>query len=230
MYFLPQPMSSWDDLAPVPMPSPLAPFAPHPPLPWDAELPCPRCYTEHELHQQPDHGILASWPEGVPVPSLLTISWDQHVWGLLSRSPSLLHKPTILLPGWRRRPPLSGVQGQLEMGFESQGFVHHLWGLQDVPLGEGPAWVGQHVRPVPQLVACGSAAQEEFANGLILGHFVMIPDGDDHVYILGGYKKEGHWEGVCCTGDLLSPGHFRETHLDLTERHLENKHLIEVRA
>lgn len=35
--------------------SPLAPSAPHPALPWDAELPCPRHYTEHELYQQPNH-------------------------------------------------------------------------------------------------------------------------------------------------------------------------------
>lgn len=134
---------------------------------------------------------IISWPEGVPVPSLLTMSWDQHVWSLLSRGPSLLHKPTILLPGWRRRPPLSGVQGQLEVGLQCQGFVDHLGGLQDVPLGEGPAWVGQHVRPVPQLIARGSAAQEEFANRLILGHFVMIPDGDDHVHILEGTQERG---------------------------------------
>lgn len=60
-----------------------------------------------------------------------------------------------------------------------------------MPLGEGPAWVGQHVRPVPQLAACGSAAQEEFANGLVLGHFVMIPDRDDHVHILGETQERG---------------------------------------
>lgn len=167
--------------------SPLAPSAPHPALPWDAELPCPRHYTEHELYQQPNH----LFAEGVPVPSLLTVSWDQHVQSLLSSSPSLLHKPTILLPGWRRRPPLSGVQGQLEVGLQSQGFVHPVRGLQDVPLGEGPAWVGQHVRPVPQLVACGSAAQKEFANGLILGHFVMIPHRDDHIHILEGTQERG---------------------------------------
>lgn len=83
------------------------------------------------------------------------------------------------------------MQGQLEVGLESQGFIHHLWGLQDVPLGEGPAWVGQHVGPVPQLVARGSAAQEEFANGLILDHFVMIPNGDDHIHILGGTQERG---------------------------------------
>lgn len=121
------------------------------------------------------------------------------------------------------------MQGQLEVGLQSQGFVHHLWGLQDVPLSEGPPWVGQHVRPVPQLVAHGSAAQEEFANGLILGHFVMIPDGDDHIHILGGVKrKRVSTKRFAAVGTCS--GNFRETHLDLTKRHLKNKHLIEVRA
>lgn len=109
---------------------------------------------------------------------------------LLSRSPSPLRKPSVLPPGWRRRTPLSGGQGQLEVGLQPQGFVNHIRGLQAVPLGEGPAWVGQHVRPVPQLVACGPAAQEEFADGLILGHFVVIPDRDDHVHILEGDTQE----------------------------------------
>lgn len=117
------------------------------------------------------------------------------------------------------------------MGLQPQGFVDHIGGLQAVPLGEGPAGVGQHVGPVPQLVARGSAAQEEFANGLVLGHFVVIPDRNDHIHVLeGGHKKEGQWEGSHHSGDPLSTGRSRETHLDLIERHLKNKHLIEVRA
>lgn len=100
-----------------------------------------------------------------------------------------------------------------------------------MPLGEGPAWVGQHVRPVPQLVARGSAAQEEFADGLILGHFVVIPDGDDHIHVLeGGTKERGSVGGTHRSRHLLNPGCCRGTHLDLIERHLKNKHLIEVRS
>lgn len=76
------------------------------------------------------------------------------------------------------------------MRFQPQGFVNHIWGLKAVPLGKGPAWVGQHVRPVPQLVACGPTAQKEFADGLVLGHFVVIPDGNDHVHILVGDKRK----------------------------------------
>lgn len=53
--FVPQTMSSWDELAPAPMPFPLVPSPPCPALLWDAELPCPRRCTGHELHQQPDH-------------------------------------------------------------------------------------------------------------------------------------------------------------------------------
>lgn len=89
------------------------------------------------------------------------------------------------------------------MGLQPQGFVDHVWGLQAVPLGQGPAGVGQHVGPVPQLVARGPAAQEEFANGLILGHFVMIPDGDDHIHVLEGVTQErrsvggGLWQQGC---------------------------------
>lgn len=109
---------------------------------------------------------------------------------LLSRSPSTLHKPFVLLPGSRRRPPLSGGQGQLEVGLQPQGFVDHVRGLQAVPLGKGPTWVGQHVRPVPQLVTRGPAAQEEFADGLVLGDFVVIPNGDDHIHVLGGDTQE----------------------------------------
>lgn len=100
------------------------------------------------------------------------------------------------------------MQGQLEVRLQSQGFVHHLGGLQDVPLGQGPAWVGQHVGPVPQLVACGSAAQKELADGLILGHFVMIPDGDDHVHILGGgnTRKRVGGKGFAAVGTCSALG------------------------
>lgn len=68
-----------------------------------------------------------------------------------------------------------------------------LW-LQRVPLGDGPPGVGQHVGPVPQLVARGPAAQEEFADGLVLGHSVVVPDGDDNIHVLVG------------TGDRASVG------------------------
>lgn len=75
------------------------------------------------------------------------------------------------------------------MGLQPQGFVHHVGGLQAVPLGQGPARVGQHVRPVPQLVARGPAAQEEFADGLVLGHSVVVPDGDDNIHVLVGTEE-----------------------------------------
>lgn len=60
--FPPQPTISWDELAPAPMTSPIAPSAPRPALPWDAKLPCPRCNTEQELHQQPDHLLARKSP------------------------------------------------------------------------------------------------------------------------------------------------------------------------
>lgn len=85
---------------------------------------------------------------------------------------------------------LSGGQRQLEVGLQPQGLVHHIGGLQAVPLGEGTPWVGQHVRPVLQLVTSGPTAQEEFADGLILGHFVIVPDGDDHIHILVGTQEK----------------------------------------
>lgn len=58
---------------------------------------------------------------------------------------------------------------------QCQSAIHLFGGQEGVPLGHGPAWVGQHVCPVSQLVTCGITTQEDLPNGIIPADFVMIP-------------------------------------------------------
>lgn len=50
-----------------------------------------------------------------------------------------------------------------------------------MPLSNWPPGVGQHVRPVPQLIPSGVTAQEDLADGVVPGHSVVVPNGDHQV-------------------------------------------------
>lgn len=74
---------------------------------------------------------------------------------------------------------------------QCQGGIHLFGGQEGVPLGHGPARVGQHVCPVPQLVARGIAAQENLANGIIPADFIMVPHRNHHLDPLQGERDGG---------------------------------------
>lgn len=54
-----------------------------------------------------------------------------------------------------------------------------LW-LQWMPLGDGAAWISQHVGPVLKTKASRLAAHEDLSNGVILTDLVIIKDCDRH--------------------------------------------------
>lgn len=68
--------------------------------------------------------------------------------------------------------------------FEPQCGVDLCSRQQAVPLSHRPSWIGQHICPVPELVSWGITAQEDLSHGIIFGHFIMIPHGNDQVYPL----------------------------------------------
>lgn len=68
--------------------------------------------------------------------------------------------------------------------------VHLFFWLQGMPLGNGAARVGQHVRPVPQLCAGGVVANKYLANGFILPQLVIIQHGDHNLHFLEGEQED----------------------------------------
>lgn len=61
-----------------------------------------------------------------------------------------------------------------------------------MPLGDGPPGVGQHVRPVPQLCACGVAAHEDLAYGFVLAQLVVVQHSDHYLdFLQGKQRREG---------------------------------------
>jgi len=77
------------------------------------------------------------------------------------------------------------VLGDYLLLLEAQGGVDLLGRQQRVPLTHGPPGVGQHVRPVEQLVAAGVGAQEDLPHGVVTGDGVVVPHRDHQVQTLG---------------------------------------------
>lgn len=87
--------------------------------------------------------------------------------------------------------PSEGFAGErnLDGVLQCQGVIHLFGGQESVPLGHGPARVGQHVCPVPQLVARGITAQEDLPDGIIPADVVMVPHGNHQPDPLQGERE-----------------------------------------
>lgn len=71
----------------------------------------------------------------------------------------------------------------------SKSCIHLFFRFQGVPLGNGAARVGQHVRPVPELCACGIVANKDFSNSFILSQLVIIQNSNYNLHFLERSKK-----------------------------------------
>lgn len=68
---------------------------------------------------------------------------------------------------------LLGIKG-------SQSGVNVFLLLEGMPLGDGAAWVGQHVGPMLERRACGFAANEDLPDGVVLADLIVVEDRHRH--------------------------------------------------
>lgn len=86
-------------------------------------------------------------------------------------------------------PPLTHTTGLLFLG--GQLGIHFLFGFQDMPLGDGSSWIGQHIRPVAKLRARAVEANKDLANSVVLTDLVIVQNGyHDLNFLLGGRHRE----------------------------------------
>lgn len=71
------------------------------------------------------------------------------------------------------------ARGSLLLGIQGcEGAVHLLLWLQWMPLGNGAAWVGQHVGPVFEAGPRGLASHPDLPDGIVLANLVIIQHCD----------------------------------------------------
>lgn len=86
------------------------------------------------------------------------------------------------LVGLRCEKLLLGVKG-------SQSTVDVFLRLEGMPLGDGAARVGQHVRPVLKRCAWGFAANEDLPDGIVFADLIVIVDRHRHKDFLEKNRK-----------------------------------------
>ncbi len=77
---------------------------------------------------------------------------------------------------------LLGIKG-------SQSTVDVFLRLEGMPLGDGAARVGQHVRPVLNRCARGFAADEDLPDGIVFADLIVIEDRHRHKDFLEKNRK-----------------------------------------
>lgn len=80
---------------------------------------------------------------------------------------------------------LLGIKG-------SQSTVDVFLRLEGMPLSDGAARVGQHVRPVLERCAWGFAANEDLPDGIVFSDLIVVEDRHRHKDFLVKNKHRNH--------------------------------------